>query len=86
MVYVTGLYHDHGSFHQSNLKSYKVIGFLNTSQHGDGFSDCLQRHYLEFTSFASCYLQATVMYCSYTMLKAFDSPKNHDTNTANQCT
>ena len=31
---ITGLYH--GSLHQSNLKGYKVIGFLNTSHHGGG--------------------------------------------------
>ena len=35
---ITGLYH--GSLHQSNLKGYKVIDFLNTSQHGGGFTDC----------------------------------------------
>ena len=38
---ITGLYH--GSLHQSNLKGYKVIGFLNTSQHGGDFTDCLYR-------------------------------------------
>ena len=36
---ITGLYH--GSLHLSNLKGYKVIGFLNTSQHGGDFTVCL---------------------------------------------
>ena len=37
--HITGLYH--GSLHQSNLKGYKVIGFLKASQYEGDITVCL---------------------------------------------
>ena len=49
---ITGLCH--GSLHQSNLKSYKLIGFLNTSQHEVTLqSVCKSVVYLAFTPLAT---------------------------------